>query len=68
MAFIEYISYEDASDDLKKLYKLYGGPSATPANIVRIAGPSPKVMEAHINFYLGPIFFYQSYSFNEVGL
>ena len=51
MAFIDYISYEDASDDLKKLYRKYGGADRTPANIVRIAGQNPPVMEAHGPFY-----------------
>ena len=51
MAFIDYISYQDASDDLKKLYEQYGGESKTPANVVRIAGLNPEAMEAHVNFY-----------------
>lgn len=51
MSFIGYIAYEDATDDLKKLYEKMSGPSNTPANIVRIAGHNPKAMESHINFY-----------------
>ncbi|RME19666.1 MAG: peroxidase [Candidatus Zixiibacteriota bacterium] len=51
MAFIEYISYDDASDELKKLYEQYGGADRTPANIVRIACHNPKAMEGHVNFY-----------------
>jgi alkylhydroperoxidase family enzyme len=51
MAFIDYISYDEASPELRKLYEKYGGPNKTPANVVRIAGPQPKVMDAHIEFY-----------------
>jgi alkylhydroperoxidase family enzyme len=51
MAFIDYIKYDDASDALKELYRRFGGEDKTPANIVRIAGPNPKAMEAHIDFY-----------------
>ncbi len=51
MAFIKYIKYEDASDKLKKLYEQFGGPSKTPANVVRIAGPNPDAMDAHLQFY-----------------
>lgn len=51
MAFIDYISYDDASPELRKLYDKYGGPNKTPANVVRIAGPQPKVMDAHLGFY-----------------
>ena len=52
MAFIDYIEYDDASEELKALYKKYGGPKRIPANIVRIAGPNPGVLEAHISFYM----------------
>lgn len=51
MAFIDYIRYDDASDRLKELYRKFGGEDRTPANIVRIAGPNPKAMETHINFF-----------------
>ena len=51
MAFIDYISYEEASDELKKLYEQYGGADKMPANVVRIAGPNPKAMKAHLDFY-----------------
>lgn len=51
MSFIGYVSYDDASDELKKLYQCFGGESKQPANIVRIAGLNPKAMEAHVNFY-----------------
>ncbi len=51
MAFIDYISYDDASEELKEVYKRYGGRNHTPSNIVRIAGPNPKAMKAHVPFY-----------------
>ena len=51
MAFIEYIPYDSASDQLKELYERLGGASRQPANIVRIAGPNPKALDAHIQFY-----------------
>lgn len=56
MAFIDYINYEDAAPKLKELYECFGGHSNKPANIVRIAGPNPKAMEAHINFYRSIMF------------
>lgn len=51
MAFIKYITYENAPDNLKKLYEQYGGANKTPANIVRVAGIRPAVLENHITFY-----------------
>ncbi len=51
MAFIDYVEYDNASDELKKLYEKLGGASKQPANIVRIAGVNPKVMETMIPFY-----------------
>ncbi len=56
MAFIDYIDYDDASDDLKKLYDRYGGKTKIPANIIRIAGSNPKAMEAHIDLYRAIMF------------
>lgn len=51
MAFINYISYDDASEDLQALYREYGGPKRTPANIVRIAGHNPKAMKHHVELF-----------------
>jgi alkylhydroperoxidase family enzyme len=51
MAFIDYISYDNASDKLKELYRKFGGADKTPANILRIAGEMPDLMDAHIQFY-----------------
>ena len=52
MAFIDYIEYDDASPELKKLYEKSGAPKRTPANILRISGVNPKAYEAHLAFYL----------------
>jgi alkylhydroperoxidase family enzyme len=51
VAFIDYIPYDDASPELKKLYEKYGGSNRTPGNVVRIAGPRPRVLDAHIDFF-----------------
>jgi alkylhydroperoxidase family enzyme len=56
MAYINYIKYEDASPELKALYEEHGAPEKTPANIARIAGYSPAVMEAHSYFYRSIMF------------
>ena len=56
MAFIKYIAYDDASDELKALYHKYGGQDKNPANIVRVAGFNPKAMEAHLDFYRAIMF------------
>jgi alkylhydroperoxidase family enzyme len=51
MAFIDYIPYDQAPEELQSLYRKYGGKDRRPANIVRVAGPRPKVMEAHLSFF-----------------
>ncbi|KAA3637661.1 MAG: peroxidase [Calditrichaeota bacterium] len=51
MAFIDYISYEKASDKLKELYQRYGGKSKQPANIIRVSGVNPDVMKYHVDLY-----------------
>ena len=56
MAFIDYIEYDDAPDNLKKLYDRYGGKTKTPANIVRIAGTNPPAMKAHLDLYRAIMF------------
>ena len=56
MAFIKYISYNEASDELKALYEKYGGKDKIPANIVRIAGLNPKALAAHIDIYKAIMF------------
>ena len=56
MAFIKYITYDEASEELRALYDKYGGKNKIPANIVRIAGFNPKAMEAHLDFYRAIMF------------
>lgn len=51
MAFIDYIPYDDASEELQTLYREYGGPTKTPANIVRIAGYNPSAMKHHVELF-----------------
>jgi len=51
MAFIEYVDYEDASPELKKIYDAYGAPKKLPANIIRISSVTPKAMTAHVGLY-----------------
>ena len=51
MAFIDYVSFDDASPELQTAYTKYGGKNKTPANIVRISGVSPKAMEGHVAMY-----------------
>lgn len=48
MAFIDYIPYDDAPEDLQALYREYGGPNRTPANVIRIAGHNPQAMKHHV--------------------
>lgn len=56
MAFIDYIEYDDAPDNLKKFYDRYGGKTKTPANIVRIASTNPPAMKAHLDLYRAIMF------------
>lgn len=56
MAFIDYIPYDDADDELKTVYERAGAPKRVPANILRIAGPNPKAMNAHLDFYRSIMF------------
>ncbi len=51
MAFIDYISFDDASPELQAAYTRHGGKNKTPANIVRISGVNPKAMEGHVAMY-----------------
>lgn len=51
MAFIGYISFENASDKLKKLYKSWVEPDGTLDNIVKIAGHNPEALDYHMKFY-----------------
>lgn len=51
MAFIQYLAFEDGSADLQRVYTKYGGASKRPANIIRISGVNPAVLEQHVNLY-----------------
>ena len=51
MAFIEYISFEDASPELQALYIKYGGPDKIPPNIYRISGHNPPSIEGHAGLH-----------------
>jgi len=51
MSYIGYVNFEDGSEELQKLYARYGGSSKCPANIIRISGVNPPVMEQHVNLY-----------------
>jgi len=51
MPFIDYIAFEDGSPELQQLYAEYGGKDRCPANIIRISGVNPPVMEQHIGLY-----------------
>jgi alkylhydroperoxidase family enzyme len=51
MAFIDYVAFDDASPDLQQLYTKYGGKSRQPANILRVSGVNPPVMEGHADLY-----------------
>ena len=51
MAYIDYITFADASPDLQELYTKHGGGSKTPANIVRVSGVNPPVLKAHYDLY-----------------
>lgn len=53
MAFIKYISYDDASPELKKVYEKLGEPKQSPGNIIRVSGVSPRALEGHVALYRG---------------
>jgi alkylhydroperoxidase/carboxymuconolactone decarboxylase family protein YurZ len=51
MAFIDYISDEDASQELKALYDHHRTDGDGVDNILRIHGPNPPSMEVHFGLY-----------------
>lgn len=51
MAFIPYVTYEEASDRLKAIYDKMGGLDKAPANIIRISSVKPPVMEGHVALF-----------------
>lgn len=51
MAFIDYISDDDASRELKALYDRHRTDGGGVDNILRVHGPNPPSMEAHFGLY-----------------
>lgn len=51
MAFIPYIPEEDASPELRELYRSYGRPDGGLDNILRIHSLSPASMKGHRELY-----------------
>jgi alkylhydroperoxidase family enzyme len=51
MSFIGYVGFEGGAPELQRLYTLYGGRNKRPANIIRISGVNPPVMEKHVSLY-----------------
>ena len=52
MAYISYISEDEASDELSALYKRYHDPTTGQVdNILRIHSHNPRSMETHVGFY-----------------
>ena len=51
MAFIEYISFEQASPELKSLYEELGAPKRRIGNVLQISGVNPPVLDGHVNLY-----------------
>jgi len=51
MAFIPYLAFEGGSSELRRVYTKYGGALRCPANIIRISGVNPAVLEQHVNLY-----------------
>ncbi len=51
MAYIPYISQEDASPELRALYDRYRGPVGEIDNILRIHGLNPPSLSGHVGLY-----------------
>ena len=51
MAFIPYISHEDASPELRALYDRYREPDGGIDNILRIHGLNPPSLSGHVGLY-----------------
>ncbi len=51
MAFIPYVSYEEATGLLQDLYQRYGGGSGPVDNIIRIHSLNPRSMRDHVALY-----------------
>jgi hypothetical protein len=51
MAFIPYVSREEAGAVLKKLYEAYDGEHGVVDNIVRVHSLNPRSMQDHVQLY-----------------
>ncbi len=51
MAYIPYIEYEDASQEVRALYDKFRNGGGTVDNILRIHGPNPKSWTHHYDLY-----------------
>jgi alkylhydroperoxidase family enzyme len=56
MSFIDYVAFEDGSPDVQRVYVKYGGPNKRPANIIRVSGVNPPVLEQHVSLYRSIMF------------
>jgi len=51
VAYIGFIDESEADDELKRLYDAYRAPWGGVDNILRIHGPNPASMKAHVDLY-----------------
>jgi len=51
LAYIPYVSYEDAEGPLTELYQRYGGSDGAVDNILRIHSLNPPSLEHHVRLY-----------------
>ncbi len=51
MAYVPYISEQDASPELSSKYDKYRDPAGHVDNILRIHGLNPPSMDAHVQLY-----------------
>ena len=51
MAYIPYIEYEDASQEVRALYDKFRDADGTVDNILRVHGPNPKSWTDHYQLY-----------------
>ena len=51
MAYIPYIEYEDASEEVRGLYDKFRDGDGTVDNILRIHGPNSKSWTGHYDLY-----------------
>lgn len=51
MAYIPYVSPEDASPELRELYDRYREPGGKIDNILRVHGLNPPSLSGHVGLY-----------------